>query len=140
LDAWTKVLLVLCVIGIVDSAYLVSDSIYPSISSICPSGDILNCEKVTASPYSHFYGIPVALIAVFWFIAIIWLVVKRPSFYVYAVIPLWLAGAIFAGYLIAVELFVLHAICLYCTIAHAAGLLLIVPLLAILMGDEEDED
>ena len=140
MDTWTKGLVVLCVVGIVVSAYLASDSIYPTVASICPSGDILNCEKVTSSPYSYFYGVPVAFIAIFWFAAMLWLGVKKPSFYVYVVFPLWLAGAIFAGYLIYVELFVLHAVCLYCTVAHVAGLLLIVPILAMLMGEDEVED
>jgi len=42
-------------------------------------------------------------------------------------LPLWLASMMIVGYLISAELFTLHAICIYCTLAHACSILMGIP-------------
>ena len=128
---WRTLALVLAGLGIVDGLYLSVDSIDAKIPLICPSGGIVNCGTVTGSSYSRFLGIPVALLGTLWFVTMFVLVyVDRPSLSL-ILPPLWIAGVAFAGYLIFTELFVLHAICPYCTLAHILAVLLGLPAIKI---------
>lgn len=120
-------MLALCTLGVADSAYLFLNSVFSSVPLICPTTGIINCGEVTSSAYSHLYGVPVALLALGWFLALSILTLIRPSFTPYLIFPLWAAGITMIGYLISVELFILHAICLYCTLAHVCAALLGVP-------------
>ena len=76
-----------------------------------------DCATVQASDYAEILGMPVALLGLGMYVAVLGLVVVRwlsPSLTVAATATafgLALAGAIFAGYLTYVELFVLEAIC-----------------------------
>jgi uncharacterized membrane protein len=129
------VLLVLAAIGLADSAYLTIDS-FSKVSPWCPTVGILDCGKVTQSPYSHPFGIPVALLGLLWFAVMFGLGAWRPSFSGYLLLPLWLVGIIMVGYLVYVELGILHAICIYCTLAHVCTALLGIPVLKMALSEE----
>lgn len=128
-------MIALSMIGIIDSIYLTVDS-FAKISPFCPAEGVIDCVKVTQSIYSHPYGIPVALLGLLWFTAMLGLGVLRLSFAPYLMLPLWLAGIIMVGYLIYVEVFLLHAICLYCTLAHTCTALMIIPIVRLTFSEE----
>lgn len=128
-------MVVLSLVGVADSTYLTIDS-FAKISPLCPTIGVINCEKVTQSPYSHPFGIPVALLGLLWFVAMLGLSVWRPSFAVYLMLPLWLAGIIMVGYLVCVEAFLLHAICLYCTLAHVCTALMVIPVVSLTLSED----
>lgn len=113
--------------GLVDGLYLTVDSFYPQVPLYCPSGDIINCATLTTSVYSRFAGVPVSILGAAWFAVVLVVIALNRPILNYALIPLWAVGAVFAGYLIFTELFVLHAICPYCTLAHVLGIALVVP-------------
>ncbi|HZY46308.1 MAG TPA: vitamin K epoxide reductase family protein [Candidatus Bathyarchaeia archaeon] len=87
----------------------------------------IDCQAVLSSSYSSIFGIPLELLAVFYFIinlGLIYLVsfgpdrIFRTSF---RSLFLWrFAGLAIVPYLIFVELGILRAICLYCTMMHVA--------------------
>ncbi len=121
---WKRILLGLASIGLADSAYLLYD--YFTQSAACGIG---GCNIVTTSAYNNIYGVPVSLLGFLWFAALILLAFPLESrAHPYLLPGLWFLGIIGAGYLIYVELVRLHAICVYCTLAHALGIALGLPI------------
>jgi uncharacterized membrane protein len=135
LGRWRFPSYALGLIGVVDSAYLLLNSIFPSVQLVCPSSGAINCGEVTSSPFSHILGVPVALPALAWFLVLIVLIRWNPHFNEYALLPIWVAGIVTVGYLISAEVFFIHAICLYCTLAHACALLLGIPVTRLTFRD-----
>ena len=130
---WRSVGLAMALVGLIDGIYLTVDSLNPQVPLYCPSGGIINCVTLTSSAYSRFGGIPVAILGATWFaLVLVIIALNRPSLN-YALIPLWAIAVVFAGYLIFTELFVLHAICPYCTLAHVLGITLVVPIAKLLL-------
>ena len=104
---------VLAAIGVVDSAYLWYTKLTHS-AIMCGIGE---CEVVNASPYSSIVGIPVAALGFLGYAALLALAVWAIA--APATAPYWLTdlrlffaalGFLFAAYLTAIELFVIHAI------------------------------
>ena len=98
---------------------------------LCTAGNAggitIDCNLVLGSKYSSFFGVPLELFAVAYFIVNLCLVyaiafgpdaVFRKSLNVLFV---WrFIGLAIVPYLISVELLILHAICIYCTIMHVS--------------------
>jgi uncharacterized membrane protein len=121
---------VLSIIGFGVSMYLTVEHFSGSPLS-CPDTGIVNCLKVTTSVYSYILGIPVALLGLCFFTAM--LVINFPPLWRVrapwvAVVRLALAvsGICFVLYLLAAELFSIKAICLWCTGVHVTTFLLFV--------------
>ncbi len=127
MKGWRAVGIGLAGAGVADSLYLLAEALNAQVTLYCPTIGIVNCVAVTSSEYSRFLGVPVALLAVFWFITMMSLFIINSGSLNHLLLPLWVVGLVFVGYLIFVELFLLHAICPYCTLAHAAGILLGAP-------------
>ncbi len=137
MSARMRVLLVpvLAMAGLLDATYL---AVLHLLGEIPPCGAYRGCEAVNTSLYSELFGIPVAALGAMLYAAILGLALPqkeaegtgriRRSLMLYAIT---LAGALSMGYLTAVELFVLHAICYWC-IALA---LITFALLAIVVRD-----
>lgn len=98
---------------------------------LCPSqqgpGVVLNCNAVLGSQYSQFFGIPLELFAVVYFVINILLVlfVAFGSGRVFRgsldLLFGWrFLGLVLVPYLVFVEVAIIHAICLYCTFMHVA--------------------
>lgn len=106
------------VAGLILSIYLT----YVSALPYCPP-ELSGCDVVIASEYSKFFGVPVALLGAAWFAVVIALSIAsyisercRKPLLAWCII-----GVLGVLYLVWVEVFILHAICLYCTIAHVFG-------------------
>ena len=104
---------VLAAIGLADSAYLMYTKLTHS-AIMCGVGE---CDVVNASPYASIAGIPVAFLGLLGYGALLLLAVWALAAPESA--PYWLAdlrllfgmmGWLFAVYLTAIELFVIHAI------------------------------
>lgn len=144
--------LLLTIAGIAVSTYLtIAHYTSPNVLA-CSSSGTINCERVTTSAQSTFLGIPVALLGLLWFVAMA--VLCLPTAW-RASSPLvhWarllgaVAGVGFALWLVYAELFIIDAICLWCTVAHLLAFALFVlvavtaPALLVEQEDEgEDED
>ncbi len=90
-------------------------------------GSVVNCAAVLYSSYSTFYGISLEALAAVWFIinlVLITLVIfsdRGISKKIFYVLFGWrFLGIAIVPYLVYLEFFVLHAICIYCTIMHIA--------------------
>jgi len=105
------------------SIYLTITHYSTSVSLACPNTGAINCEKVTTSPESIVFGIPVAVLGLAFFVFMV--AVNNPLAWRSPLRVLHLArvlsvivGIGFVIYLIYVELFKVSAICLWCTSVH----------------------
>jgi uncharacterized membrane protein len=110
-------LLVLAVIGLAIASYLTYVH-YSGIKPACTAGE--SCTKVQTSVYSKLAGVPVALIGLLGYIAIVssLLVPERESTRL-ATMAFTVVGFGFSGYLTYRELFSIHAVCEWCASSAA---------------------
>ncbi len=99
-------------------------------------GPLGDCHTVQSSQYSEVAGVPVALLGLGMYAALLVLIgVRRfvsppPSLAVVWTVALALSGTLYSAYLTYLELFVIEAICAWCVVSAAivtAMLLLCVP-------------
>lgn len=82
----------------------------------CASGGVVNCDLVISSAESAIGPVPVALLGVAWFAMYLGLVRARTAV---AYRLAWAAtGLAFVFYLVYAELFLIGALCLWCTAVH----------------------
>lgn len=124
------ILVAMSVVGITASTYVLI--IFNALKKLplgCPSKPTgwINCAAVLESKYSQFLGIPLELFAIAYFMVslfLIYLVVfGRAAWFRYSLSFLFFwrfLGVPLVLYLISLEVFVIHAICIYCTIMHGA--------------------
>jgi uncharacterized membrane protein len=118
MDKWLyKASIALVVIGILDSIYMTIYKVTNNTVMCLGSGD---CSTVNASKYSEIYGIPVALVGVGGYLAILALhLLENRSQHMRVNATLYifgfaLTGFLFTLYLIYVEFALLKAICPFC--------------------------
>jgi uncharacterized membrane protein len=105
-------IIVLCLLGIGDAGYLTYVH-YSGIKVAClASGG--GCEKVQASQWSKLDGIPVSLLGLIGYIAILGSLFIRGEIGRAAGFGIALIGFGFSMYLTYRELFTIHAICQWC--------------------------
>ncbi|MCG3109264.1 hypothetical protein L3N51_01554 [Metallosphaera sp. J1] len=104
----------LSVLGLIDSSYLLYITESEKPPPFCDVSSYINCGRVEFSPFSHFFGVPDALLGALFFLMgiILWLTSRSTLKY------WWVLGTIFTVYLISTEA-LLNSICLYCTLAQA---------------------
>ncbi|MGZ4125331.1 MAG: vitamin K epoxide reductase family protein [Actinomycetota bacterium] len=100
----------------------------------CSSNGTIDCAKVTTSAESEFLGMPVAALGLVWAVAMAALCSppawRSPATWVrVARIALASAGILFVLWLVYAELFIIHAICLWCTAMHVLAFSLFVVVL-----------
>jgi uncharacterized membrane protein len=116
--------LVLSLLGLADSTYLTIAHFETNLLNVsCPVTSIDNCQKVTTGPWSHPFGIPVAILGLAFYVAFV--TINLPYFWKTKDVRIhWLRAAMsvssigFVLYLVYVELFLAKLICLYCTGVH----------------------
>ena len=109
-------IMLLAFLGIVVSAYLIWVHYSRSQAFCAGVGD---CDFVNASPYAQVMGIPVALLGLGGYVLISGLGLARwragPLMLTdLTLFGVTLAGTVYSAYLTYIELFVLHAICIWC--------------------------
>jgi uncharacterized membrane protein len=128
--------LAISLIGLGVSIYLTIEHYTGNTTLACSAGGTIDCAKVTTSPESKIIGIPVAVLGLPFFVAMVaanlpaaW---RSPLPWVrYGRLLSLGVGTIFVLYLVYVELFRVDAICLWCTSVHVLTfLLLVIALLA----------
>jgi uncharacterized membrane protein len=84
---------------------------YADISPICSSG---GCEKVQTSSYAELAGVPVALLGLLAYLAILATTAVRGVAASFAGVLLGLVGVAFSGYLLWAQLGPIGALCQWC--------------------------
>jgi len=126
------VTLLLSLMGLGVSIYLTITHFDTHITLSCPAGGgIVNCEKVTTSPQSYVFGIPVATLGLAYFLPMIALSLPRAWRSAdrrihLARLALSVAGVGMIIYLVIAELFIIKNICLWCTSVHVLTFILFV--------------
>jgi uncharacterized membrane protein len=105
------------------SIYLTVEHFLNGTSLACPNTGVVNCAKVTTSPQSVIFGIPVPVLGLVFFA---WMIVinsppawrsPRPQLRLLRLVSV-LVGIVFVLYLIYAELVLIGSICLECTSIH----------------------
>lgn len=129
---WASV--VVSVAGVAVAAYLTVAHFTTTALLACPESATVNCAKVTTSPESVIVGIPVAVLGLAYFCAMVALNLPA-AWRAGGPAGAWLArlrlagvvvGIAFALYLVSAELLVIGAICIYCSAAHLLAFALFV--------------
>ena len=123
--------LVLALAGLGVSIYLTIAHFTESSLAGCSESGLVNCTKVTTSPESYVFGIPVAVLGLAFFVFAVaimspwaWQSARREIHL--ARLASMVVGIGFVLYLIYAELFTIGSICLYCTSVHAITFVLFV--------------
>lgn len=109
--------------GLGVAAYLTYEHYSGSTSLVCSDKGIVNCLRVTTSSYSKVAGVPFAVLGVVFFavmlafqLPVTW---NRPEPAIRVGRLAWATfGVATVLYLVYTELFLIDAICLWCTVVH----------------------
>ncbi len=122
--------LVLSIAGLGIATYLTITH-FDKVALVCSDNGAINCTKVTTSPQSVIFGIPVAMLGLAFFIPMIvlclpaaWRTADRRIHLARLVLSITGVGMII--YLIIAELFIIKAICLWCSGVHVVTFILFV--------------
>ncbi|MBI3045954.1 MAG: vitamin K epoxide reductase family protein [Candidatus Harrisonbacteria bacterium] len=114
--AW--IILALSLVGLLDASYLAIKH-YQGAPVICSI--IEGCDKVTASIYSTLGGIPVALLGVFYYFLILFLVIwylwNGNKKHFSGLMRISIVGFLASLWFVYLQVFVIKAICLYCMVS-----------------------
>jgi uncharacterized membrane protein len=119
----------LALAGLGVSIYLTIAHFTESALLGCSESGAINCTKVTTSPQSYVFGIPVAVLGLAFYLTAVALMSPwawrsaRREIHLLRLASL-VVGIGFVLYLVYAELFIIGAICLYCTSVHAITFLL----------------
>ncbi|MBX6772825.1 MAG: vitamin K epoxide reductase family protein [Chloroflexi bacterium] len=106
-----------CAVGAGIAAYLALVELTAErVPLLCTTGGVVNCGQVLTSGAAHIGPVPVAVLGVVWFLGMLGLVARGQ----WDLLTLGWSGAgmAFVLYLIYAELFLIGAICLWCTVVH----------------------
>lgn len=112
--------LIAAILGELDSIYLLIYKLTGNNKMCIGSGA---CHDVNFSPYSEIYGIPISLLGVVAYLAIVAVLLLEPRLKILrengplAVFGLSLAGVGFSAYLTYLELDVIHKVCPFCVVS-----------------------
>ena len=130
MDKWPyRISIILAVIGLLVSIYMTIYKVTSNDALCLGSGD---CSTVNASRYAEVYGIPVAVIGIAGYFAILmthWYE-QRDKFFEkngpMLIFGLALTGFLFTVYLIYIEFAILKALCPFCLTSQAAMTLIFI--------------
>ena len=128
---WQPIATLLLSIGGLGVATYLTITHFDKVALVCSDNGAINCAKVTSSPQSEILGIPVAMLGLAFFVPMIalclpaaWRSADRRIHLARLVLALTGVGMIL--YLIIAELFIIKAICLWCSSVHLITFILFV--------------
>jgi uncharacterized membrane protein len=101
---------------------------YGDTAVVCPVGG--GCETVQESSYAEIAGVPVALLGVLAYAAVLGLIAWDSPTARLGAAALALTGLLFSAYLLVLQLFVIEALCGWCVVNDVV----LAPALAVLTG------
>jgi uncharacterized membrane protein len=120
---------VLAIAGLGVSVYLTIAHYTTAVALACPNTGAINCEKVTTSPESSVFGIPVAVLGLAFYLFLVAIMTPRAwrsgrREVALARLLSLVVGIGFVLYLVYAEVFQIGNICLWCTSVHVITLIL----------------
>ena len=120
---------VLSLIGLAGSVYLTVSHFDSHIALVCP--DTGSCNRILTSNTSHFLGIPVPILGLAYFVPMtilclpaMWRSGDRRIHLARLILSILGVGMVI--YLFIEELFIIKALCVWCTVIHLVGFVLFV--------------
>lgn len=116
-----KATMIAAVIGLIDSIYLLVIKLTDN-RTLCIQG-VGDCWTVNTSRYSEWMGIPVSVLGILGYLAIIIVLFleTRNQFFnengIYMLFGFSLLGTLYSIYLTYIEFFVIHAVCPFCIVS-----------------------
>ncbi len=114
----------LAIIGLILAGYLVYEHYAGTGQSFCDINARFNCGAVNQSQYAVFFGVPVAVLGLLYYLLLLGYAAFAPALRrglgleedLFALLPVGLAllGLIFTAYLTSIEAFALHVFCPLC--------------------------
>ena len=128
---WVVVLAIASFIALASSGYLTYVALTSSKIAGCGGGRLFNCGHVISSRWSLWLGIPVSLLAVGLYLALVGSLfvaagktfsssTRHVGWAVTSILAI--AAGLSAIWFISLQIFVLNHLCTYCLVAHACGL------------------
>jgi uncharacterized membrane protein len=121
--------LLLSIVGLAGSIYLTISHFDTHIALVCP--DLGSCNKILTSNTSHFLGIPVPILGLLYFVPMtllclpaLWRSKDRRVHLARLILSVLGVGMIV--YLFVEELFIIQALCIWCSAIHLVGFLLFI--------------
>lgn len=122
-----QVLIFFCLLGLADALYLTYLH-YSHTLPLCSSGLWVDCGKVLNSKYAVIFGIPLALIGVFYYtlllINLLSLILTENKLFKYFTVLQVISGACASFYFMYLQLLVIRSICLYCSLSAVISFLI----------------
>ncbi len=127
---WPIAVIIIGLLGFFDSGYLAYKH-YANQTILCPIVESVNtCQVVAVSVYSNILGVPIALLGLFFYIAIITIglnsLKERYQFVLNFIPPLSALAWLFSIRLTYLQFFIIHSICYYCIFSALLSTLLLV--------------
>jgi uncharacterized membrane protein len=126
------ILLSVAALGV--SIYLTIDHYASAEVLVCSVDGPVDCERVTTSAQSMVFGVPVAVLGVAW--SAVMIVLSLPRLWYSGSWLIWTArqamvwgGMAFVAWLVYAELFLIGAICSWCTVVHVIAVALFIVVL-----------
>lgn len=120
-------MLVFSLVGVLDSVYLSYEHFSGSIPP-CTIGALSDCGQVLRSSYAVVFGIPLAVIGIIQYFllsyALIYVLLLNKNSLKYLILIQAKIGLLASIYFVYLQLFILHAICLYCMLSALTSLLI----------------
>jgi len=130
MNLWKKIAWVTALAGVLDSIYLTVLKLSNN-KSLCIQG-VGDCWSVNTSIYSEIWGIPIALLGLVAYAAILLLLWAEQRSHLlqqyvdYILFGVTLIGVIYSAYLTYLEIAVIKAICPFCVVSAVAMLILFI--------------
>lgn len=120
-----RIILLLALIGLLLSLYLFKEHLLPSGKSFCDINQKISCDIVNRSPYAEILGVPVSLLGILYYLALLvlllyprrvaCLIARGDAALLWRLLQAALGvGFLFSLYLTAIEAFVLGVWCPLC--------------------------
>jgi uncharacterized membrane protein len=138
-------------LAVIDTIYLTYMHFKPSASTLCKINDYLDCDIVNKSVYSELFDVPVSIWGMLTYLLLFflglgiykgfrftrWNKALRHVNILWFMFAVTAFGVLFAGYLSYVEVFILHALCIFCVAQQIIIIILLFLLLGILSKIDE---
>jgi len=136
LPKWIPILLfVAALIGFADSSYLTAQH----VRGVLPPCAIEGCDQVLTSKYATIGNLPVAALGMLYYGTVLVLLIAYFDTgnrrFLHGVCWLVSAGMLGTVYFVAVQLFILHALCVYCLLSAAITTLMFITAVRIMRLD-----